>query len=117
MRGKQQRIGIMTSPELLPKTGEKGKKNKHQKATSFESSGDGTGAYSVSVSSNGQTARDQDDEPGLGMRGTGLLPGWSAGWGVQTYDENGRRITGRVERRGDGRVESIMLHDVGSLLK
>jgi PHS family inorganic phosphate transporter-like MFS transporter len=103
MKGKQKRVGIMTSPELLPKPGEKRKK--HEKATSFESAGDQS--YSVSISSNDRTVREGEDE----FRSGGILPGWSAGWAVRN---DGR---GGVGRRGDGRVESIMLHDVGSLLK
>jgi PHS family inorganic phosphate transporter-like MFS transporter len=99
IRGKRTRMGIMMSPDLIPKKGEKGKKS-HAKATSFES---GTGdAYSVS--SSGRPA-DADDDAYLSGAAGGVLPGWSAGWGVQ-----------RGPRR-DGRVESIMLHDVGSLLK
>jgi MFS transporter, PHS family, inorganic phosphate transporter len=99
IRGKRARVGIMMSPDLLPKKGEKGKIT-NAKATSFESgSGD---AYSVS--SNGRQM-DADDDAYLSGAAGGVLPGWSAGWGVQ-----------RGPRR-DERVESIMLHDVGSLLK
>lgn len=89
----------MTSPDLLPKKGEKGKKTT-PKTSSFESgSGDG-----YSVGSNG-TQMDADDDAYMAGVTGGVLPGWSAGWGVQ-----------RGPRR-DGRVDSIMLHDVGSLLK
>ena len=98
IRGKRERVGIMTSPDLLPRKGEKGKRN--AKARSFESgSGD---AYSVS--SNGRQM-DADDDGYLSGAAGGVLPGWSAGWGVQ-----------RGPRR-DERVESIVLQDVGSLLK
>lgn len=103
LRGKRERMGIMQSPELLPsKKGKKGKKS-HRKATSFES---GTGD-THSVSSHGRPA-DADDElyvsGAVGETAGGVLPGWSAGWGVQRGPRNER-------------VESIMLHDVGSLLK
>jgi PHS family inorganic phosphate transporter-like MFS transporter len=100
MRGRHERVGIMTSPELLPRPGTK-RSWKHRKATSFESSA-GQG-YTGSVSSNGRTVGEDDE-----FRSGGVLPGWSAGWGVQN---EGRGM------RGDGRVESIMLNDVGKLLK
>lgn len=101
MRGRKERVGIMTSPELLPKPGEKRKKGqRHVPSPSFES-----GQHSGSVGSEGRgLSRDGDDVfTTIGTRG--MPPGWSAGWGVQ---RNPTR---------DGRVESIMLHDVGSLLK
>ncbi|KAL5331863.1 hypothetical protein ACEPPN_001402 [Leptodophora sp. 'Broadleaf-Isolate-01'] len=113
--GKRQRVGIMTSPELLPKTtkrkrgkGEKGNGNGHGRAKS-DTSGSANG-YSVSVDSYGRIPG-QDDGFGTGGGGGsgGAPPGWGAGWGVQRGD-------GTPERR-DGRVESIMLHDVGKLLK
>jgi MFS transporter, PHS family, inorganic phosphate transporter len=119
LRGKRERIGIMTSPELIPKQGEKrngsrfwkwggigkGKEKEesrtHARAFS-ETSGSGE-AYSVSVSSHGRHRETDDD---LYITGSGApLPGWGAGWAVQ---RNPRR---------DDRVESIMLQDVGSLLK
>lgn len=109
--GKRERIGIMTSPELIPKPGEKGpgielrswlrRKQKEETAHTRAESENSGGAYSVSVSSNGRTADHDSYSPGAG----GALPGWGAGWGVQ---RNPRR---------DGRVESVMLQDVGSLLK
>ncbi|TVY59444.1 Repressible high-affinity phosphate permease [Lachnellula suecica] len=98
--GRRTRVGIMTSPDLLPKNGKQRRKKNGARPSSFESgSGDG-----YSVSSSGRPA-DVDDEAYIsGAAGGGVLPGWSAGWGVQ----RGPRIE---------RVESIMLHDVGSLLK
>ena len=93
------RVGIMGSPELLPKPSMKSKKLR--KGTSFESMPEP--AYNGSVSSNGRTV--DEEEPRSGV----VLPGWSAGWGVQSKGERGRD--------GNGRVESIMLNDVGRLLK
>jgi PHS family inorganic phosphate transporter-like MFS transporter len=103
--GKRERPGIMTnptSPELLPRRGEKvAVRDSSQESTS----------YSISVSSQagGRVARqvadpDHDDLYINGV-GAGHLPGWGAGWGVQ---KNPLR---------DGRVESIQLQDVGRLLK
>lgn len=106
IRGKRERLGIMTSPELLDKN-KRGKKDKgekgHVRGPSEES---GSQGYSVSVSSHGRRADDNDD---LYLSGAvqGTLPGWGAGWGVQKNHD----------RRTPGRVESIQLHDVGSLLK
>ncbi|EHK96433.1 putative Inorganic phosphate transporter PHO84 [Glarea lozoyensis 74030] len=97
LRGKQMRVGIMGSPELLPKAGMKGKK---RKGNSFESVNEG---YTGSVSSAGRTVREEEE-----FRSGGVLPGWSAGWGVQGDGRGGN---------GNGRVESIMLNDVGRLLK
>ncbi len=106
LRGKRERLGIMTSPELLPKKSAK----IHGKAMS-ESSANGC---SGSVSSAGHAAtglaRRADENDDLYLAGAGgALPGWGAGWNVQRNDGTGRR--------GDGRVESILLHDVGRLIK
>jgi PHS family inorganic phosphate transporter-like MFS transporter len=105
LRGKRERLGIMTNPELLPKKGAK----THGKAMS-ESSANG---YSVSLSSTGHPTTglaraDENDDLYLAGAG-GALPGWGAGWSVQRNDTTGRRR--------DGRVESIMLQDVGRLIK
>ena len=92
--GKRERVGIMTSPELLAK-------KKHVRGSSEE--GSANGIYSVSISSNGRM--DAEDDNYTNGVGEGRLPGWGAGWAVQ---RNPRR---------DGRVESIQLNDVGKLLK
>ncbi len=106
LRGKRERLGIMTSPELLAKKGVKS----HGKAMS-DSSANG---YAVSVSSTGLAAnglpRRADENDDLYLAGAGgALPGWGAGWSVQRNDGTGGR-------RRDGRVESIMLQDVGKLI-
>ncbi|KAH7317770.1 H+ symporter [Rhexocercosporidium sp. MPI-PUGE-AT-0058] len=107
--GKRQRVGIMTSPELLPKTMKvkRGKGEKEHGRAKSDTSGSANG-YSVSVDSYGRMP-EADDGSGGGSGGGGAPPGWGAGWGVQ-------RGHGTTERT-DGRVESIMLHDVGKLLK
>jgi MFS transporter, PHS family, inorganic phosphate transporter len=104
--GKRERAGIMTSPELLPKRGEKAGQ-RDSRDTSQESTSS-TPGYSISVSSHGRLTTDpadQHDDLYINGVGTGQLPGWGAGWGVQ---KNPLR---------DGRVESIQLQDVGRLLK
>ncbi|KAL3420043.1 phosphate:h+ symporter [Phlyctema vagabunda] len=110
LRSKKARVGIMTSPELLPKAHGKGGREGgvHHRTTSEGSAAAATGggaALSV-TNSNGDRDHDHDynDENGIYVGG-GPLPGWGAGWGVQ---RNVRR---------DGRVESIQLFDVGKLLK
>ncbi|KAE8440727.1 hypothetical protein EG329_006637 [Mollisiaceae sp. DMI_Dod_QoI] len=108
LRGKRERIGIMASPELLPKKGKKSKKEKSEKHTRGTSEESGSNGYSVSVSTNGRR-NDENDDLYLSGAVQGALPGWGAGWGVQRNPN--------PERRPPGRVESIMLHDVGSLLK
>lgn len=106
LRGKRERLGIMTSPELLPKKGEKAVKN-HGRAMS-ESSANGSG--SVSSTSGQAVVRRADENDDLYLAGAGgALPGWGAGWSVQQNNANGLR--------GTGRVESIMLNDVGRLIK
>jgi PHS family inorganic phosphate transporter-like MFS transporter len=104
--GKRERAGIMTSPELLPKRGEKAGQ-RDSRDTSQESSQSPTPGYSISVSSHGRPTEhaDQHDDLYINGVGTGQLPGWGAGWGVQ---KNPLR---------DGRVDSIQLQDVGRLLK
>lgn len=97
---KRERIGIMTSPELLPKAGENG--GKHGRAGSETSAN----VYSVSVSTNGRNMEVDDDTYINGVNSS-PLPGWGAGWAVQRNP----RTDGRP------RVESIMLQDVGKLLK
>lgn len=102
IRGKRQRFGIMTSPELIPKRGEK---TKHGRGASYESSAAGT----HSVSSHG---RDLDDDY-LSMNRDGnakspRLPGWGVGWDVRGGDGG---------TSGEGWRESILLYDVGKLLK
>jgi MFS transporter, PHS family, inorganic phosphate transporter len=111
--GKRERTGIMTSPELLPKKG--GDREKHSLRDSRDTSDESMGTmptYSISVSSHGRVSgngrrgvdTDNDDLYINGV-GTGQLPGWGAGWGVQRNPVR------------DGRVESIQLQDVGRLLK
>ena len=106
--GKRERAGIMTSPDLLPKKTSEKAGLRDSRDTSQESNGSAPG-YSISVSSHqaGRTTEhaDQHDDLYINGVGTGQLPGWGAGWGVQ---RNPMR---------DGRVESIQLQDVGSLLK
>jgi PHS family inorganic phosphate transporter-like MFS transporter len=100
--GKRERVGIMTSPELIPRRGGTG----HGRAAS-ETSTEGNG-YNISVGSNGTAMRaDENDDLYLASAGAGNMPRWGAGWGVQS----------NIERRREGRVESIKLHDVGKLLK
>jgi len=110
--GKRMRVGIMMSPELLPKGSERtksgifGRKKGERDRAKSDASGSANGmGYSVSVDSYGRTTAPDDGFVGSG----GAPPGWGAGWGVQ-------RGNVTPERR-DGRVESIMLHDVGRLLK
>jgi PHS family inorganic phosphate transporter-like MFS transporter len=101
IRGKRERMGIMMSPELIPKNKKKGGGSEGSSGTSGES-GKGRHGQSLSV----ERVADNDD---LYLAGAGgALPGWGAGWGVQ-------RNPGGVRR--DGRVESVMLQDVGRLLK
>lgn len=101
MKGKKERVGIMTSPEMMPKKGEKRKKS-HAKAESFESGGD---PLRHSASSNGRHQSDDHDDAYITRSSGGVFPGWGTGWGVQRGSS----------REGAG--DNIMLHDVGSLLK
>ena len=96
MRGKRERLGIMGSPELLPKSA------LHEKSSTRGGSEDTSGSKETR-STRSRTVDDDD----LYINGTvsGHLPGWGAGWAVQ---KNPSR---------DGRVESIQLYDVGKLLK
>ena len=95
----------MTSPELLPKKGERRKKE-HGRAMS-ESSANYDGSVS-STSGHAVTGRaDENDDLYLAGAG-GALPGWGEGWSVQRGDVN--------PRRANGRVESILLNDVGKLI-
>jgi PHS family inorganic phosphate transporter-like MFS transporter len=113
IRGKRQRLGIMTSPELIPKKNPKGKGHKkgEKRDSSYESSTNAPN-YSVSVVSSNAN-REMMEQEGMdeiyihseGQKSP-RLPGWGAGWAVE-----------RNERRADGRVESILLNDVGKLLK
>lgn len=110
LRGKRERVGIMTSPELLPKHGSqhgvfnfafgKAGQDEVKGGQGSETSGSANGKYSV------ESVGGVDD---VSMAGGGAPPGWGAGWGVQ-------RDGGLPEAARRGR-ESIMLHDVGSLLK
>lgn len=105
LRGKRERLGIMTSPDLIPKKGEKSSKT-HGRAMS-ESSANGSG--SMSSTSGPGVARRADENDDLYLAGAGgALPGWGAGWSVQRGDTTGRNR--------NGRVESIMLNDVGKLI-
>ncbi|CAG8951397.1 hypothetical protein HYFRA_00007310 [Hymenoscyphus fraxineus] len=101
-RARKERVGIMTSPDLLPKPAGKRKKGqKHARTSSFDS-----GAHSGTAGSSEGRGYSADGDDVYTTVGTGgMPPGWSAGWGVQRNPVR------------DGRVESIMLHDVGSLLK
>jgi PHS family inorganic phosphate transporter-like MFS transporter len=103
LMGKRERVGIMTSPELLPKHGEK--PQKHERAPSDTST---SGAYTISVSSNGRTGAEVPEDD-LYIQGSmaGVLPGWGAGWVVERHPRP----------NGTMRVESIKLQDVGKLLK
>jgi PHS family inorganic phosphate transporter-like MFS transporter len=99
--GKRERVGIMTSPELLPKRGAKHGRTASETSTA----GEGT----VSVSSAGRaTVEPPDDDLYIQGSIAGTLPGWGAGWVVE-------RNAG--QRDGLGRVQSIQLHDFGKLLK
>ncbi|RDW64028.1 hypothetical protein BP5796_10530 [Coleophoma crateriformis] len=114
---RRQRIGIMTSPELLPKSStsksesrlkfKSRKKNRDLESQSqHERSESESGAYTVSVSSSGNPNMEEI------YTGGGPFPGWGAGWNVQRHGHaNGGNL------RSDGRVESILLYDVGKLLK
>ena len=110
LMGKRERVGIMTSPELLPKRGisEKGGGSPRGHGRAGSETSTSGGAYTVSVSSNGRTGVDVPDDD-LYIQGSmaGVLPGWGAGWAVQRHP----RPNGSV------RVESIKLQDVGKLLK
>ena len=101
--GKRERVGIMTSPDLLPK---KGKKAAKHGSSASETSTNG-GAYSASVTSNGRRVDPPDDDLYIQGSQAGLLPGWGAGWAVQRHPRP----------NGTMRVESIKLQDVGMLLK
>jgi PHS family inorganic phosphate transporter-like MFS transporter len=103
--GKRERVGIMTSPDLLPKKGGK-VEQKHMRAMS-DTSASGAGC-SGSESSNGWVVKDPPEDD-LYIQGSmsGVLPGWGAGWAV----ERNPRPNGKT------RVESIKLQDVGKLLK
>jgi len=134
LRGKRERIGIMTSPELIPKPGErrasmwggishrkdKGKgsspgkerqgsqpkRSKSHGRAESENSGSLGKAYTVSVSTMGrhEQVHDEDLYASGGLAASASNPAWGVGWAVQ---RNNRRET----------VESIALQDVGSLLK
>ncbi len=93
--GKRERVGIMTSPELLAKR----QRGLHGKGVGRNSAE----GYSVSVVSEGRR-NDENDDLYLKMEGSGAFPGWGKGWGVQ------RGRTG-------GGSKDIMLMDVGKLLK
>jgi len=111
LRGKRMRFGIMTSPELIPKPGEKRHSKGHgekRRDDSYESSK----PYSVSVTTtdNGRMKDAEEDDDmcihgGPGRSPSGVMPGWGAGWNVQAAEGRGAR------------VESILLNDVGRLLK
>ncbi len=109
--GKRERMGIMSSPELIPKKKpKKGKGDGHGHGHERGSSEGSAQGYSVSISSRGRRAADGvvEDNDDLYLAGAGgALPGWGAGWAVQR-NEGVRR---------EGRVESIRLQDVGKLLK
>ncbi|CZT04794.1 related to high-affinity phosphate permease, phosphate-repressible [Rhynchosporium graminicola] len=121
--GKRQRVGIMTSPELLPRTlsREERKRPKHERegsgyerhsrVKSDTSANGSTNRYSVGVESYGRHHVHNDGFVSGG--GGGAPPGWGAGWGVQMPTHRG---DGTPER-SDGRIESIKLLDVGKLLK
>jgi len=96
LRGKRERLGIMTSPELLPKSAQHDKSGKRGGSEDTSGSKDTRSAGSRSVA---------DDEMYSNRTDGGLMPGWGAGWAVQR------------NQTGDGRVESIQLYDVGKLLK
>ena len=98
--GKRERIGIMTSPEMIPKPGEKRKS--HARETSQNSSND----YTESTSSRRGNA-DIDDEAYINGGNSPPLPGWGAGWAVQTQPGS---------ERAPG-VQRILLQDIGKLLK
>ncbi|TAQ86363.1 hypothetical protein B7494_g5313 [Chlorociboria aeruginascens] len=102
--GKKERVGIMTSPDLLNRN-QKGKRKNGRPGSDTSTTGLG---YSVSLSSNGHARNHDgmdDDEIYLSHATAGNpLPGWGAGWGVQTNN-------------GGERVQSVMLMDVGRLLK
>ena len=87
LKGKRERIGIMTSPELLAKKG----------------GADGSVSSKGTYPSEGRV--EVNDDVFINGTGGGVLPGWGAGWAVE---RNPRR---------DGRVESIQLNDVGKLLR
>lgn len=104
IRGKRERLGIMTSPELLPKKGEK----KEHGPVMSESSANGYDG-SVSSTSGRAVTRRADENDDLYLAGAGgALPGWGAGWSLQRGDVNPRRT--------NGRLESIMMNDVGKLI-
>lgn len=102
IRGKRERMGIMMSPELIPKKKRKGEKEKDASSQGSGShAGSGRHGHSLSVER-------QEDNDDLYLAGAGgALPGWGAGWGVQR-NPGGRR---------DERAESVMLQDVGRLLR
>ena len=105
--GKRERMGIMSSPELIPK-----KKSKGWLGPGQGHDRDAHSEGSRSVSDHGRNGVKVEDNDDLYLAGAGgALPGWGAGWGVQRNDDVRREV------RRDGRMESIMLQDVGMLLK
>ncbi|ESZ99546.1 phosphate:H+ symporter [Sclerotinia borealis F-4128] len=108
-RGKRERVGIMTSTELLPR--------KHNDSPKISSrghtrggSGDTRETRETRVEAYVHEVAEDERNASLGGAGYGLnggvLPGWGTGWQVQ-----------RGGLRGGERVESIQLMDVGKLLK
>lgn len=102
------RVGIMTSPDLVPKGANK-HSTKHNRDESYDN------GYSVSVSTNGNghsnsnsnSRREADDDIYISGTGSPTMPGWGAGWAVQRNGNPSR----------DVRTQSIQLNDVGKLLK
>lgn len=106
--GRNQRVGIMTSPEIAVQQAQemrKATKTWRRKRGSSEDTGD----YEFESASSttgivGPSNMRQDGEANAGGKG-GVFPGWGAGWG-------------RIDRGGNPTsVENIGLRDVGNLLR
>lgn len=113
MRGKRERVGIMTSVELLPKNqahSMRGESRGHGHGHVRGDSGETRDTRDTRVETYLHEIEREDRSSDLGGAGYGLnggmMPGWGAGWQVQRGNS----------RRGE-RVESIQLMDVGRLLK
>ncbi|KAI9642497.1 hypothetical protein NHQ30_009302 [Ciborinia camelliae] len=106
MRGKRERVGIMTSPELLPRSLSDNAMMPGRDHTRSNSADTRVSAENYMHDFEEDDVHRSLNGVGHGLNGGGMLPGWGAGWQVQ-----------RGDVRRDERLESIQLMDVGKLLK
>ncbi|QSZ32221.1 hypothetical protein DSL72_001794 [Monilinia vaccinii-corymbosi] len=109
-RGRRERVGIMTSPKLLPRPAHDrvGSPRVSSRGHTGRSGSGDTRETRVENYAHGVQGRERSASlggVGYGLN-EGVLPGWGAGWQVQ-----------RGEAKKGGRVESIQLRDVGKLLQ